>query len=233
MGWQTANSKQNQDGFTIVELMIATVVFSLVLLVITMGVLHFSNSYYKGVNSSATQQAAQNAIDTISQSLQFGSAGSAGTDVAPAGAFCAGSEIFIYTLGKVYPGGTPTGSNSGLYESSNTNAGTCDPASVTNFTIGNELLGPKMRITNVSVINTDPSSNLWDVSLTVAYGDADLLCNTKLAAGVKGSCNNSSPRYALGDLVTGNDVACHTDAGSQFCSVAKLETIAQQRVTGS
>src|SRR6185369_9199416 len=115
----TNTAAARQAGFTIVELMIATLVFSLVLIVITVGVLHFTNTYYKGVNNSATQTAAQNAIDTISQSIQFTMSGSAGTDDAPAGVFCAGSRLFLYTAGKQYTGGTPSGTNWGLYMMNN------------------------------------------------------------------------------------------------------------------
>ncbi|HSX31599.1 MAG TPA: prepilin-type N-terminal cleavage/methylation domain-containing protein [Candidatus Saccharimonadales bacterium] len=224
---------ERQAGFTIVELMIATLVFSIVLLIITVGVLHFSNSYYKGINSSATQTAAQSAIDTISQAVQFGATGSAGTDVAPSGVFCAGSQMFLYSLGVEYTGGTPNSSNWGLYMFPNPHTGNCDTSGIVSFAGGSELLSTNMRVTDITVVNSDPTTNLWNISLTVAYGDSDLLCNTSIAAGTQGSCDNGSSRYATTDTVTGDDVGCHTDAGTQFCSVASLSTVAQQRVVGN
>jgi len=53
----SSRSKRLQSGFTLVELMIATMVFSVILLVITYGVVRFTNSYYKGLNSSTTNSA--------------------------------------------------------------------------------------------------------------------------------------------------------------------------------
>src|SRR4051812_8577751 len=63
---------QNQSGFTIIELLIATVIFALVLLVITTGVLQFTRQYYKGVISSHTQSAARAIADDVTRALQFG-----------------------------------------------------------------------------------------------------------------------------------------------------------------
>lgn len=70
-----------QEGFTVVELMIATLVFSVILTVITMGVLSFRNRYYKAVNASTTQNTTRTVIDTDKVRLiQFGSAQVVPTD---------------------------------------------------------------------------------------------------------------------------------------------------------
>jgi prepilin-type N-terminal cleavage/methylation domain-containing protein len=63
---------RRQDGFTVVELLIATVVFTMVLLVITSGVTHFTHAYYKGVHQSSTQTTSRNVINTIAQNIQYG-----------------------------------------------------------------------------------------------------------------------------------------------------------------
>ncbi len=222
-----------QSGFTIVELMIATLVFSVVLLVITVGVLHFTSSYYKGINSSTTQTTAQNAIDSVSQAIQFSSNGSAGTDVSPPGLFCAGSQMFLYSLGVQYQGGTPSAANWGLYMFPNPHTSNCSTTGIGSFAGGTELLGKGMRVTNVSVLTIDPVKNLWQISLTLTYGDSDLLCRTTLGGGTKGSCQQTAPTYALTDTVSGTDVSCKSQIGSQFCSVAALSTVAQQRIAGN
>lgn len=226
-------NRSDQTGFTIVELMIATLVFSVVLLIITVGVLHFTNSYYKGVNSSTTQTTAQNAIDTISHALQFGSAGSAGTDAAPSGLFCAGSRMFLYTLGAEYMGATPSSTNWGLYMFPNPHTANCNASDISDFSGGTELLGPHMRVADVSVVDSNPAAGLWRISLNIVYGDSDLLCNTGLTGTTKGSCQSNATTYAASDVVKGSDVACKAQIGSQFCSVAALSTVAQQRVAGN
>ncbi len=84
----------HERGFTIVELMIATLVFSVILTVVTMGVISFSNRYYKGVHASTTQNTTRNIMDTITQAIQFGEA-----RVDPSGAnnfFCAGGSVFMF-----------------------------------------------------------------------------------------------------------------------------------------
>ncbi|HSX06132.1 MAG TPA: prepilin-type N-terminal cleavage/methylation domain-containing protein [Candidatus Saccharimonadia bacterium] len=229
----TGTILREQSGFTIVELMIATLVFSVVLLVITVGVLHFTSSYYKGINSSTTQTTTQNAIDSVSQAIQFSSSGSAGTDVAPPGLFCAGSRMFLYSLGVQYQGATPSAANWGLYMFPNPHTSNCSTSGIASFAGGTELLGKGMRVTDVSVLNIDPTKNLWQISLTVVYGDSDLLCRTTLGGGMKGSCQQTAPTYALTDVVSGNDVSCKSQIGAQFCSVAALSTVAQQRIVGS
>jgi prepilin-type N-terminal cleavage/methylation domain-containing protein len=164
----THTDQQNtQKGFTIVELMIATVVFSMVLLVITYGVIHFTTAYYKGINNSATQTAAQNAIDSITQSIQFSSGG---TTTADSSHFCAGGKVFLYNLGKQF-GGTPTATDRGLYEMPST--ASCDDPGTPNG--GTELLGKNMRLAGVSVTSSDSTDPTvpWQVTIRVAYGDAE------------------------------------------------------------
>lgn len=64
----------NAQGFTLVELMIATALFSSILLLITFGLLSIGQNYYKGKNSARTQDVARRVIDEISQAIQFGDA---------------------------------------------------------------------------------------------------------------------------------------------------------------
>ncbi|HVS58314.1 MAG TPA: prepilin-type N-terminal cleavage/methylation domain-containing protein [Candidatus Saccharimonadales bacterium] len=62
---------QNQSGFTIVELMIATVVLSVALLIATMTIMGVGRLYYKGQNAARTNDTARNAIEEISRQIQF------------------------------------------------------------------------------------------------------------------------------------------------------------------
>lgn len=52
----------------------AMLVFSVILTVVTMGVISFSNRYYKGVHASTTQNTTRNIMSTITQAIQFGEA---------------------------------------------------------------------------------------------------------------------------------------------------------------
>lgn len=63
-----------QSGFTLIELMISTMVFSVILLGATTAVVQIGRMYYKGVVSSRTQETARRSIEDISRTIQFNDA---------------------------------------------------------------------------------------------------------------------------------------------------------------
>jgi prepilin-type N-terminal cleavage/methylation domain-containing protein len=213
-----------QSGFTVVELMIATVVSSLILVVITVGIVRFTSDYYKGVNVSSTQATTQNAIDAVAQAIQFNANSTVATDGSQ-GIFCAGNQVFLYTMGKAL-NAAPSATNWGLYQLNNPSSNCIIPADTSG---GTELLGPNMRlgIMNLSEIG---STNVWQLDIRVAYGDADLLCRTGISGTSKGSCNTGATDYASSDIIQGSDLTCKIRIGSQFCSVVHLSTAIGQRV---
>jgi len=103
------NHRRAQAGFTIVELMVATVVFSVILIIITTGVIHITQTYNKGINLINTQNTARNIMDSISQSIQFSggvvswpqpSDNPVGTSgPVTAGRGCIGSQQYDFQLG--------------------------------------------------------------------------------------------------------------------------------------
>ena len=208
--------RTSQQGFTIVELMIATMVFSVILIVITIGVLHFSNDYYRGVNSSTTQNIARGVTDTVTQALQFSGGGLNGPGGSPSGYYCIGNQRFQYTLGVKLPS-----ASHGLYQVTDPLCAAAVPAG------GHELLQAHMRLVNFSIVPVVGTTQLFTVTIKIAYGDDDLLC---APTSVPGSCNSGAanlPNFIQPDL------RCRIQAGSQFCSVSTLITTVQQRVTGT
>lgn len=216
----------DEAGFTIVELMIATVVFSVILLTITYGVIYFSQHYYKGISSSSTQVTAQSATDAITQAIQFSSGPSVtATTAGNSGFFCAGTKLFLYTLGEKYAGNPAT--TRGLYEMDKP-SGPCASSAPAN---GIELLGQGMRLTDIVIgqVNLTNPDGTWSVSIHIANADDDLLCNNTPAATV-GKCATGSPIFSSPTQVVGDKIACKSTTGSQFCSVASSSTVAQQRI---
>ena len=65
------NTDSNSKGFTIIELLIATVVFSAILLVLTQVVIRLSGTYYHGVIQNQTLNVAKNITNNIVQQIQF------------------------------------------------------------------------------------------------------------------------------------------------------------------
>lgn len=230
-----AGPGSRQTGFTIVELMIATLVFSVILLVITYGVLRFTSAYYKGVNSSTTQDTARSVMDTVSQAIQF-----SGTQIVPTdgiggtggGYFCAGGQIYVFKTGVPYDGAAPTASQPGLYVTADN--GSCNFAAVT-YGTGKELLGKNMRLVYLSVNNL--SGQTYTVSVRLAYASGggavdgnDLLC---APTAQPGSCTSATVLTDAQLAAAGNDVICKLQTGSQFCAVSALSTTVLRRVTGS
>jgi prepilin-type N-terminal cleavage/methylation domain-containing protein len=199
---------KHQAGFTIIELMIATLVFSVILVIITAGVLYFSNTYYASLNRASMQNTARGIVKDVTESIQFTGTAIATSDDTGANYFCAGNKIYVFQPGVMYGGGTPTAANPGLYVTPQ-NSG-CPPLSATDYNNPNaqQLLGSKMRISAFNLKET--ADGMYTVSLTLAFGEDDLLTAT-----------------------TGNDVACKSQIGYQFCAVSSLNATVQRRLQDS
>ena len=157
--------KLDAKGFTIVELLIATLVFSTVLLVVTIGIIQITRVYYKGITESSTQNTARTLMDTITQAIQF--SGGTVTD-SDGDTVCLGNQQLSYRTGvQMVNGGQAVVRLNSL-------AG-CTNASPANFSSGTEFMSPKMRLASLSV--QSQGNNLYKVQVKVVYGADDLLNN--------------------------------------------------------
>lgn len=102
-------------GFTVTELMIATTVFSIILVLSLTGFLQIGQMFYKGVNITNTTNTAKQVITSLKTDISFDSTsagivvpqGSSSIDVLADGKgpftrywFCAGSNRYTYILGR-------------------------------------------------------------------------------------------------------------------------------------
>jgi prepilin-type N-terminal cleavage/methylation domain-containing protein len=224
-GMRRADQKNiHTRGFTIVELMVATAVFSVLLIVITVGILQISRVYYKGVTESNTQSTARRVIDIIAQSIQFSGSDIITTDpdAIPGTpySFCIGNEQFSYALGYQVtenPDPSKYQTHHGLVQHTLAGCnGSSEPQDVSSASVqGRELLAPNMRLSKLNILSVGP--NLYRVDVRVVYGDDDLLHSP------------SDPGSELAP--TRPDAACvSATAGTQFCAVAELSTIVRKRV---
>jgi prepilin-type N-terminal cleavage/methylation domain-containing protein len=210
------NNKQNQSGFTIVELMIATIIFSMALLLITFGLLQVTRTYYKGVTSDKTQQTARAIMDEISQAIQFSGGPIIATPTTAPGAgvsanFCINGVRYSYVLDRQLTDGTPNATQtnhvllSDAYSACSSSTALNLGTTINLATLSNprELIGPNMRLAKMNVM--DKGNGLWQIDVMVVYGDTDLLApDHKQCASLR--------------------------AGTQFCAVAALSTIVQKRL---
>lgn len=201
--------KPTNSGFTIVELMIATLVFSVILLLATYGILNIGRLYRKSITSSRTQQTARSIIDTVAQNLKF----NGGNFVAGTNVYCLGSNKRLSLRTNVQ---FVNNTSHGLVIDDTTCSSTSSTQDLTQSTIaGKELLGPRMRLakfyicdknmgldSNCSSIASSLKDNTYYIFLRVIYGDNDLL----------------SP---------GNQ-NCNTNAGREFCAMSEVSTYVQK-----
>ena len=215
----TGISEGLQSGFTIVELLIATTVFSLVLIVLLYGVLSFTHAYYSGVNSSSTQDTARTIVNTVAQAVEF-----SGNVIYPNAQvsgnkyyFCAGGNTYYYILGNMYDGAPPSSTDPGLFM----DPGICRRHLLRSPNTGaKELLNANMRITYLTLVQSPSNPRLYTVSLGLAYGYGDLLCNnSKTGTGSTGGCLSSEGDYSQSASVIGtnaNDVVCKQQMDRNF-----------------
>jgi len=238
------NIWRQEKGFTIVELMIATLVFSVILLVAAGTVVRFTSNFQKGVTQTATQNAARSTVDLISQQLQFIGDGNGFSKLSlPSGGitkgYCIQGTQYSYILGRELQDQVPyvlvekrgTGDNC-----------TGQPQDLLSGSVsGSELLSPHMRLAKFTVINdadpndaADGSNNplLYKINIKVVYGDDDLLCVSGVTDGSARDCSSGQPLANVSSLSESDlgKLQCKTQRGSQFCAVSELSTTVQRRV---
>lgn len=231
--------KLKTDGFTIIELLIATAVFSVVLLTVSAAITQIGRLYYKGITSAHTQEVARSVMDDIAQSIQFNVGAVVGTDSTAldnasngSRAVCVATKHYSYKFGQQVTTGKhglvvqeiPSGCTS--YIAQNLDTGTVD---------GNEALGENMRLANL-VVEPAGSIDTYRVTVRVVYGDSDLLCNPNSHSGGKDDCssgkgwdeNIQADKQALAST---RNLSCkNIRTGTQFCAASELSTIVKRRL---
>lgn len=214
------NIKKRQAGFTIIELMIATTIFSIILVVATSGVIAIGRMYYKGITSSKTQETTRFIMEEISRNRQFsGGATSQTPDPAalpamgdPAGfnqAVCFGKDRYVYRINDKVESPSSIGLR---YDDTRNALSSCDPA----YTGGKQMLGANMRLLDFVIISAGEGKT--KIKVKVAYGDNDLLDIYD---------NDSVTRTAI----PYKDAQCRSGiAGSNFCATAELASVVNKRI---
>ncbi len=224
---------KSQKGFTILELMIATVVFSVLLLGAATMLVQIGRLYYKGVVTSRTQETVRGISDEVSRAIQFSSnnfevsgttlpvQNTAG-DTVTVQAFCIGNNRYSYIInGQVNSSGTYSTYEPGDKQQNwvpralwrDARPETCAPLDITQTNLasdGKEMLGEGMRLFRLDPPQEiDANAGLVTFRVGVAYGaDNELL-----------------------DLDTPNTATCvGSGLGSQWCATSELNTTLFRRI---
>lgn len=215
-------------GFTVVETLIAMAVFSVIMLVLVVGVMRMTKSYMAGVNRNATQSATRAISDMFGQELQFNAGintlGTEGGNTVKY--FCIGNSKYAYTEGIKYTSSTPTSAtNVGLAVMTNPSS-ICTAPLAADYTNARQMLGNNMRLTFLEVAETSQASGSRQVKVGVAFGDADLFCRYDQEAGA----GSSTCDPIVGSVAYGDDIRCKTGSGSEFCAVSFISAYVQRRL---
>jgi prepilin-type N-terminal cleavage/methylation domain-containing protein len=104
---------KRQKGFTIIELLVATLVFSIVLIVVLSAFVQTSRLFYKGVNMDNTQESTRTITQDIADDIKFSQSAPTSflieyssptspsySSVTHSGRFCIGLHRYSYQLGQ-------------------------------------------------------------------------------------------------------------------------------------
>lgn len=199
-------------GFTVVELMMATTIFSVILLIGLTGFVQVGKAYYKGITISQTQNVAKQIINSVSSQIRLSSSvASVQSASANRSYLCVGSHRYTFKMfNMVNSAAHDYTDNFGLVKDELPgNSGCANPFDSPGAVPLNnpaELLGNRMRLLAFSVQAVSGNPNLYSVNVKVAFG-AD---------------------SALTDPAS-SDSQCKLSPGAtQFCAVTNLTTVVYQ-----
>lgn len=223
--------RKNNRGFTIVELLIATGVFSLMLLTMSALIIEISRLYYKGTVITNTQTAARELVESVSQPVRLDNAtvydGYTHTLSGPyeAKSVCIGKKRITYAV-NLSSGSTYDETKKiiphPVWEDEVNAPSECSDASkrakIEDVTPpngpagkpGKDVVGENMRLINFDVSETMSTPGLWNISVGVIYGEEDLI-NFVVTPPVLPNCKGAV-------------------AGSQWCAKASYNTKVFKRI---
>lgn len=189
-------SKARQQGFTIIELTVASMVFAVILLLVAGTIVRFTNNFQRGVVQSSTQSTARAVMDTIAEAVQNGRSVSAPSDTQ----YCLGTTRYELRRGDQLTSATGDYALRQTLGLSNGCSGT--------GTATQELIGRDMRLSHLDVRRVESGEDLYRITVVVAYGDDDLF--------IEGDATRNA---------TSRNPTCKIEKGLQFCAVSELSTL--------
>lgn len=200
IGYPGSTGVNQQAGFTIIELLIATLIFSVILLIATFGVIQVSRTYIKGFVASETENTTRSIVDQVSQAVQLSQTGSLAIATPVTGwyAFCINGYRYTYQLNDELASGGHA------FVRDYIGGGSCTP-NINWTSSGTELLSTNERLVSFSIAQVPNSTDLYQVSLSILYGDD----NVTMGSPPDRCLDNSS--------------------GGEFCALSSTTTTVEQR----
>ncbi|HSX47617.1 MAG TPA: prepilin-type N-terminal cleavage/methylation domain-containing protein, partial [Patescibacteria group bacterium] len=172
------NLKKNNNGFTIIELLIATATLSVILILATIIITSIGSLFTQGINQSRVQDSVRSTVDEIAQNLQFtqGFSTDDGSDPKE-GAYCIGNTRYTYEKVDGQMGDPLYKYQHVLWRDKINNIGSCSPVKLKfpSPTFGGVDLAPaRSRLTVFNISGNSP----YVINVGIAIGSDDLLCDS-------------------------------------------------------
>ncbi len=230
--------RASQDGFTIVELMIATAIFAIMLVLTTTTIIGITQTYTKGSVEGQTQQTARAVLSDISQAIEFNDSNDITVTTNSSGDvyyFCAGSDVYVYQLDK-YLSPTLTGSEYSTwtlvrfpYSSCTVPLNSLNQPDPLGQAGAEELLTTNERLGWLYIVPfAINGETAYTINLEIGYGDNSLLNDT----------TSTNGGYDVNALPTAPPVSahykysCQSGPDSSFCATSTLTTTVIPRIPG-
>lgn len=221
---------KQQQGFTIMELMIAISILAVILLLSTVVLMGISDYFTKGVNIADVQNDSRNITSQITADVEFSGTPLVVPNTNPI--LYGGVDVYAYCFGDIRYSYT-LGFNSAphaLWRDTMTSEGSCYPLNLTQTTpscdgdsscpssipnSGSSLLASNMHLADFTIQPMTADQNIYGIEVAIALGSGQDLFETNSAGGLK--------------TLEGNYI-CKNTIGQQFCATSTLCTMASRRI---
>lgn len=218
-------SIKNSQGFTIIELMIATAVFSLALLILAVALISINHQYFKGISEGNAQTASSNILSDVTSAVQFSNGNFVQSTLGSnPGYYCIGNTEFYYTLYSIdKPGQTnPFLEINKCLQGEPTQSNCKKPCSVSG------LLGDNMQLLGFSISQPYSNVKLFEIKINIGFASNDkLFCSL---VGSNSNCQHFKNSTQLANNIESHkQVFCVPNDPVEFCSIQNLSTYVSSR----
>jgi prepilin-type N-terminal cleavage/methylation domain-containing protein len=228
------------QGFTLIELMVATMVFSVILLGATTAVIQISRMYYKGVISTRTQETSRRVIDDISRAAQFSDEDitipgitvnyGSGATHATVRAFCIGNTRYSYVLNAQ----VDSAAANGVYNSGGNHR-------IRHALWRDSISNPQVCVSDPGQPGSDPAHYMPDLTQAEPTANGEELLGRYMRLVTLDLRTANSLQYISVGVLYGDDDLLTPDANAptgctslissaQWCALSELSTQVYQRI---
>jgi prepilin-type N-terminal cleavage/methylation domain-containing protein len=215
--WQSSST-----GFTIIELLIATTIFSIVLVVIVSSFLQVGRMFYKGVSVNNTNESTRNLVDSIANDARLSTFTPGGADSSDPSKlfFCIGAHRYTYKLNtQVKANDISTSASTmgaGIVQDTAGGSSCLDPTHNPGIN-PSQVLGPDMRLNALSVTKNTTGTSVMIHAHVIFYGVDKTVFSSSIhpndTATDHTAALNDPSAYCSGNLLS-----------TQFCAVSDIGT---------